>query len=298
MAFLAAAYLGILVGCDQGEHSKHSENQKLVDEGLEALKYYDYNLAGNKLSKVQPNLDKGSDSWDRITFAAAIAAWHSSPPSAHNIELASSFFQQVIDHASDAQIIALAKISLGRIYEVSDYRTDEVDLPKAQSLYREVLSSESSNDLVSEATLRLAQTYVQTLTQEGLTRAISILGNHLESYPNSNWRSVVAQYLGDIYYERLNDPKNALNYYQIALEEGFANKTKEHIYIWRMAEFAKRSDQALLSTVYSTKLVEEYPRSQYGWFALNNIRRYNEANPDDSVPLPEMRNAFLEGVGQ
>lgn len=295
----AIGLFGCLVVAGCGDSAVKLEKQeRLIEEGLLALQYYDYNLAETKLSEVQSKLPESSERWVEVTFATAVAAWHSSPPSASSTEHAKALFEEIVERANDPSVIALAKLNLARIAEVSDYLNDPVDISRAQQLYQEVMAMDPGGEYGSEATLRLAQTYVQSLTHEGVQEAIQTLEKYLNDYPNSKWRNVVAQYLGDLYIERLNDPAKALSNYQIALESGFANATREHIYVWRMAQLAKQSGDELLGAEYCQKLIREYPRSQFGWFAANQIREYNETHPDAPVELPDLQNAFKVGVAQ
>ncbi|WPJ95841.1 hypothetical protein SH580_20705 [Coraliomargarita algicola] len=277
-----------LTGCNDSSQSQ----EDTVEAGFEALKYYDYNLAETKFNQAQSDLSPDDQEWTKITFSAAIASWHSSPPSGTSIDHAQSLFEEIVEKSEDAQVVAMAKVNLARIAEVADFPNDTVDLAKAQSLYEEVMTSAEGTDIAAEATMRLAQTHVQSLTEDGVQRAISLLENFLKNNPDSAWQSVAAQYLGDLYFERLADPAAALKAYQIAEAAGFANDTKAHIYIWRMSRFARLAGDQRLSAEYCKQLVENFPRSQYGWVAVKSIKEYNEAHPENAMAVPSIQNAF------
>lgn len=288
IAACCASSLVWLAGCGQQTDSK----ELAIQEGLEALQYYDYNLAETKLSKVQPLLDPGSERWIEITFATAVAAWHSSPPSQPSTELAQDLFESILEAGASPQVTALAMINLARIAEVADYPRDPVELETARRLYAAVIEKFPDTAIAGEATLRLAQTYAQELDHSGVEKAIQQLTDYLEQHPESEWRSVIAQYRGDLYIERLNEPTLALESYQLAEASGFANETKEDIYFWRMAKLAQRTGKARLAAEYYKALVENYPRSQFGWFAANEVRTYNKNFPDAPIEMPEIQNAF------
>jgi hypothetical protein len=155
---LALSSLFSTSGCG-GNATDPDEVQAIVEEAESRLKAYDFGAAFKLFSKINP-----SELNEESTYAYALSAWHSSPPSSEHLDLALSMLSELAK-SKNTELAAQALLDMARIYEVKDYSGDEVDLEKSRQLYvqaSEVVGGESS--LYYQAIMRLAQSYAQELT--------------------------------------------------------------------------------------------------------------------------------------
>lgn len=280
--------LAILPGCSSERSRDPDQIEMKLRQGEEALSFFDFNRARQLLAEVQPHLQPGSDQWVEATYALGLASWHSSPSTSAFINQAEALFEALIAARPESDFALQARIDLGRIDEIRDYRGDAVQIDRARERWREVMDLSPGTDFGYQAMLRLAQTYAQTLDFAEVQEATLIISNYLEKYPDSAWVSVAAQYLGDLYADYLDELEPALEAYQIAHQRGFANRARADLYVWRMAEFARRLDQQHLAVDYYQEILEKYPRSMFGTLARDHLREYVKQYPDSGLVVPEL----------
>ncbi|WOO41277.1 tetratricopeptide repeat protein [Rubellicoccus peritrichatus] len=288
LLFGLASLIVLLHGCGPAELSDREKND-LIESGVAALEFFDFKKAYEDLSKVRPQLEEGSKQWEEVTYGLALAAWHTSPPDGFMVGLATELFQDLINQGKSPEIIAQVRLDLGRIYEITDFPGDKVNVEKAQQEFETVMKQNPGNDYGYQGMLRLAQTYVQELDTANAEKAANLISDYIARYPESEWKSVAAQYLGDIYYMYLGDDTKALEAYKIAKAAGFPNKSSMDVYIWRMGILAERTGKDRDATDYFYEIVTEYPRSVYGTYARDRVAEYVDKHPNSGVVVPELQ---------
>lgn len=278
----------IPIGCQSPERSP-GELQNAYNRGLAALEMFDYNEAYLQLVEVQPYLSQDDPRWLEATYSFALANWHRPPPNKENIERALALFQALLREDIPDNWRTRVRLSLARIYEIKDYPDDTVDIKEARSLYEMVRQEYPAGEFGYQATLRLAQTYVQELNQDSVQEAIKLIQAQIERDPNSLWAAIAWQYMGDLYANALLDPAAALAAYQKTESLGFPNESRAHIYLYRMANWATELGQENEAVRLLTRIVTDYPRSPYGTMARDRVREYANAHPDKGITPPELQ---------
>ncbi len=287
----------LLGGCGGSSNKGFADNEARLEEAAKALTIYDFDKAYKLLTPIQDELEVGTPLWEKATYTLALAAWHKSPPDSFNLGQATELLDSLIKHGSSEDLVATARIDLGRIYEVPSYPGDTTDVEKARALYREVIETHAGDDFGYQAIMRLAQTYVQQLDEAGLEEAFRLIQVAVDDYPENPWKAVAAQYLGDLYADDLGDYAKALEAYQIAQKIGFPVRSKADIYTWRMGIFAERAGQERLAMDYFHEVVTDFPRSVYGTYARDRIATYLEEHPDSSLTVPKIGQSKIGGNG-
>ncbi|GHB98802.1 tetratricopeptide repeat protein [Cerasicoccus arenae] len=285
--------IGVIASCFAGCGSPDDPTGEALltptEKGLSALKMFDYDEAYQQLSKVQPTLAPTDPQWLEVTFAYALASWHRPPPNQRNIDQAAQLFNEMINAKVSEEWKTRAQLSLARIYEVDDYIGDKVDLAKAREIYRQVQNRYPTGDFGYQASLRLAQTYVQELEPKAIEQGIDIVREQIARDPESPWAAVAYQFLGDIYIQANGDAAAALKAYQMAEKIGFSNNSRTDAYLWRMAGWAKQIGEEPEAVRLWTHIVEEFPRSPYGTLSRDNVREYALQYPEKGITAPELK---------
>ncbi|WP_309380910.1 tetratricopeptide repeat protein [Cerasicoccus frondis] len=287
MTLIAACAL-LVGGCDAPGGSS-SDSSDAYSKGIEALEMFDFNEAYKQLSKYQPNLSPKDKNWLDATYAYAISSWHRPPPRKETIDQAVELFNELLAADIPEDWKARVRLSLGRIYEVDDYTGDSIDLEKARGFYQEVAKQYPTGELGYQATLRLAQTYVQQLNPEAIDKGVELLKQRIKQDPDSPWASLSYQYLGDLYANYYEDIAAALECYQHAEVIGFANESQAHFYLWQMSKWANQLGQQEEAVRLWTKVVEDYPRSPYGTVSRDHVRAYVNEHPESGITPPELK---------
>ena len=153
-------------------------------------------------------------------------------------------------------------LNLGRIEELSDYYQDYVDLVAARTWYQKVADKYPGQLIASEATLRIASTYIQTYEDDQILKGIDILKKWLAEYPQDELASAMWQYLGDTYFYPIEDYAKSLSCYRNAEQIGFIEKYRRGQVYWRMAVMADRFlNDREAAVEYYTKIITVAPTS-------------------------------------
>lgn len=276
-------------GCGAPERSNDNVDKSHYERGIAALKMFDFAEAYQELSIAQPEIPQTDPRWVEATYAYALASWHRPPPNPETISQAEGLFRELLDADISDDWKTRVRLSLARIYEVGDYPADVVDMVQARELYRQVQKEYPAREFGYQATLRLAQTYVQELSEESTYQAIELIKAQIERDPKSPWASTAWQYLGDLYNRALSDVPAALTAYEKAESLGFPNESRTDFYLWVMSEWALELGQQEQAVRLRTRIVEEYPRSPYGTMSRDFVRDYARTHPEKNIPTPELK---------
>lgn len=286
ITYLIACFALLAGGCHGGADRA---TDAALAKGMESLKMFDFNEAYKQLSIAQPAISRDAENWRDVTYAYALACWHKPPPRKDTTDQAVGLFNELLQTELDPEWQARVLLSLARIYEVNDYVGDVVELEKARELYREVIQANPDSPMAFEATLRLAQTYVQELDDDSIAKGMALVRAQIERNPDSPWCAVANQYLGDLYFQNNGDIANALKCYQAAEKLGFAKDSGAHFYLWRMSKWASELGQQEEAVRLWIRIVEEYPRSPNGTLARDYVRAYVEQHPESGITPPELQ---------
>jgi len=289
LAVLVIAVASLAQGCGSPERSTTQSEKSEYERGITALEMFDFQEAYLQLTRAYPDIPKSDPRWMEATYAYALASWHCPPPDPDKIEKAVGLFRELLAADIPDDWKARVRLSLARIYEVQDFSNDEIDLTAARDLYRELQKEYPAGEFGYQATLRLAQSYAQELTDESTQKAISLVSEQIERDPQSPWAPLAWQYVGTLYAEYLGDLEAGLKAYQKAESMGFVNESRAHYNLWQMAAWANELGQMDEAARIWTRIVVDYPRSPYGTVARDNVREYARNNPDKGITPPELQ---------
>lgn len=273
------------VSCEYGKLSESERNERIA-EGIFALSIFDFNNAYNSLVDAQASLPETHEDWLMVSYALAIATWHSTPPRFERIELSKDLLERIAHLEGESIMGIQARMDIARIAEVIDYPGDTKNIIEARDIYHSIMTQHSGTALGTQALLRLAEIHAEDLTPESALKAINTIESYLEINPDAEWASIAWQYLGDLYWQRFNDAGNALDAYKAADALGFANTAKTDTYLWRMGMWASQSGNMLDAVDLWSRIVSNHPRSIFGTAARDEIISYANANPTLEISIP------------
>lgn len=285
-------FLLFVSACSDGDDSGGGTQHERLEQGIDALKTFDFETAYSKLSALHLELTPADEDWAWTTYTLGVAAWHRPPPSETGIAEATNLFEALIESKPNTELAASALLDLGRIAEVVNYRGDVPDVPAAQGYYREVIEAYPDTEMSIRASLRLAQTYAQTFDPESVEEAVDLLEACLVQDPNSDWTGVIAQYIAWLEAFYLGEPEASLESYEIVRDYGFSRKAESDGYLWQYGLLAQSVGRDLLAVDIYTEIVEGYTRSVYGTVARQRIIKIAQAHPEANIEIPE-----LSGIG-
>lgn len=288
-----------LAGCG-GEPMPPTVEGKL-DKAVREVSVYSFDRARPLFNAAREQAQPNSPEWIQATFGAAVCAQHVMPASANTIAEAEELFNAVIKADPASDYAARATMNLGRIAELVDFKDDPSDLEKARAHYRRVIDAWPGKEIADEATLRLAATYVQTYDQKQVREGIAILEKHLAAAPANPLASAMWQYVGDAYFNPLEDYKAALAAYENCDRLGWMQKGREGPMYWRIAVIADRKleppDRAT-AVRYYTKIIKETPTSGKAYESQLALKRLGAPVPEielftaPSASAPATQNAM------
>jgi tetratricopeptide (TPR) repeat protein len=279
----ALAALLLLVACGPRQLSPEERGARL-EQGLELLAIFDFEGALRHFTVAFPQLPEDDPRWPEFGYAAALAYAHTSPPRRERIEAAAAILTEVGTRSGIGDLAVQARLELARLSEV-----DLGDHARARRLYQEIFEERQGDFYGYQALLRLAGTYVQELTEESVRRAVQLVEEQLERFPESEWTGTAGVYLATLYSNYLREPAGALRAYQVAMEAGFPNRPQADVYVWQMAHLARELGEDELAVRYYQLLVREYPRSVMTTLARDRVAEYAVAHPEAGIEVPELQ---------
>jgi tetratricopeptide (TPR) repeat protein len=234
---------------------------QLLQKATEQVAFFDWDKARSLYQSAMDRAEAGSDQWQSAAFGLAVTLQQETPADAGAIAQAGDLYRKLADGKLDSRFAARSLMNLGRIAEVRDFYGDVPDLPAARECYSQVIDRFAAAPIASEATLRLAGSYVQTFKAADLQKGADILLDWLKDHPADPLASGMWQYTGDAYFY-LQNYRASLDAYIKADAIGWMDRGNEGPILWRMAVLADRyvHDPATAGRYY-TKIITDAPYS-------------------------------------
>jgi tetratricopeptide (TPR) repeat protein len=234
---------------------------ELLEKATEQVTFFDWDKARSLYQAAMDRAESQSDPWQSAVFGLAVALQQATPANAGAIARAGDLYQKLADEKLGSRFAARSLMNLGRMAEVRDFYGDQPDLPAARGYYAQVIARFPHDEIASEATLRLAGSYVQTFKPEDLKKGADILENWLAAHPADPFASGMWQYTGDAHFY-LGGDRAALDAYVKADALGWMDPGNEGPILWRMAVLADRrlNDPATAGRYY-TRIITDVPYS-------------------------------------
>ncbi|MEM1060236.1 MAG: hypothetical protein AAGK14_13410 [Verrucomicrobiota bacterium] len=292
---IGAALLASLAGCGSATMELSEEQaKKQLDQGLEAIAIFDYGKALTLLQPVPAALPVGSREWQKATFALASSLRYYQPVRGEYVLQSVELYELLLAEGDDPVIRGMTQIELGRIFEISDFPGDEVDLEKGRDYYRAVIEERPAPGLANEAVLRLGNSLVKEFTRpEEVEAGIALVRGYLEEYPDNAQNAVMWQFIAMAEDMVRNDPAAALDAYDEAKALGFAVPSKADNYLWIMVRLAKQTGDDRRLVRYCQATLRDTPRSAHGTLARLELERLQKKHPDWDIEIPR-RATFLD----
>lgn len=279
-----------LSSCERRETEQPdaAEIDKILARAVEEISYFSFGRGYKLFEEVKDQAMVGSDQWQQAVYGAAVCAGQISPATKPKIEESKNLYLLLLESNPDSKFAPRAMLNLGRIEELSDYHEDHVDLASARDWYQKVVDKCPAQLIASEATLRIAGTYIQTYEQDQIIKGIGILEKWLSEHLRDELSSAMWQYLADTYFYPLEEYAKSLSCYRKADEIGFIENYRRGQVYWRMAAMADRFLNDRTSAVeYYTKIITLTPNSGKACEAQLALERL-------AAPVPKME--FLENL--
>lgn len=276
-------YCMLFIGCMSihvsGEHPDHAVSNHLI-AAVENIEYIDFEKAAMEFRKAKDGAAKGSEQWQKAVYGLGVCLWQKKPSTEASTNEAAELFQLLLSESPDSCYAARTMMNLGRIAELSDYYQDKMDLAGAREWYQKVVVKWAEEPIGSEATLRIAATYIQTYDESQVKRGIAIIEKWLKAKPTNEFATIMWQYLGDTYFYPLKNYARSLECYEKADEIGFVEKGREGAIYWRMAVMAERYLKNREKAVkYYTKIISVVPTSGKAYESQLALKRLGAPVP-------------------
>jgi tetratricopeptide (TPR) repeat protein len=237
-------------------------------QAWENIQLYDFEKAIPQFRSLQEQNKIGSPKWIEATFGLALSLHHKTPPAKEAIEEARKLYLLLGDKYSTVPCAARALMNAGRIDELRDYYQDKIDLDSARKLYRKVIEKYKNEPIVSEAVLRLAQSYTNTFKKEEILEGIKIMQDWLKDHPNDPLAGLMHLLMADMNYYPLLNYKQAVTDYIRADELKSLEPGQEGYAYWRIALLAqKKLNDKSIAVKYYTKIIKDTPTFVKGYQA-------------------------------
>jgi len=257
--------------------------EALLLAGTTKLSSRNFEAAHEIFDRVIKETATGTEPWAHAVFGAAVCAHHWSPTTEKRNREAERLYRLLLEKRTDSRYAPRSALSLGRLAELRDYYEDPVDLDGARHWYQRVIDDWPDLPISGEATLRLAATFVQTYDAEQVRHGAELLETWLETREHEPLAAGMWQYLGDTYFNPLEDHKTSLRCYRKAEAIGFLDSNNVGTLFWRMAILAERFlEDRDLAVEYYGKVIRSGAASGKGYQAQLALERLG-------APVPELR---------
>ena len=256
--------------------------QVLVDAATE-VSYLSFDRALPLFVQAGKVTTEGSADWQKAIFGQAVCLQQIAPATPDRLAAATKLYKVLIEKYPTGPCAPQSMMALGRIDELVDYLGDAPKRSAARQWYEMVRqTSGDASDLASEATFRIAATYIQEMDGDSVKKGISILTEWLKGHPKNALASAMWQYAGDSYLYPLVDYGQALDCYIKADAVGLLDKGREGPTYWRMANLADRVGRNDVAITFYTKIIEKTPTSGKAYEAQLALKRLG-------APVPEIQ---------
>ena len=268
------------MACSKGAHTEDTVTKPPLDSGIEALRAFDFNRSYELFQHMYATSSHEDKDWPLITYNYGISAWLRTPTTAEDVTLATKLLSSVTEQYPDSIYSAVALLDLGRISEVSDFRGDPTDVTQARIYYQRVRTEFPNSEMSTRATLFLAQTYAQTLEQDNIYKAISMLEACILQETNEKWIGVLALYLGELYNSYLKQPENAVDPLMLAFKSGLPRPSSADSHLWTIGMLAEKAGRDSVALEAYRRIINDYPRTVFRSVSQERIRNIQMKHPD------------------
>lgn len=258
-------------------------HQDPMKQAWEYVQYYEFEKAIPLFRAVRSEGEVGSAKWIEATFGLAMSLQHRTPPDADSVREARGLYLDLADRCPKAACVPRAILNAARIDELRDYYQDVIDLKSARALYRRVIQDYPTDPIVSEAVLRLAQSYIITMKPEEIQEGIKIIRDWLKDHPNDRLAGLMYLMLGDIYFAPLEQYDESVKAFIKADELKSLEPGQEGFIYWRIARLAhKKLNDRATAIKYYTKIITDTPTFAKGYESQLALKELG-------APVPPLR---------
>lgn len=251
------------LGCSQPSEESQVSKQDTLEAGLAALRVFDFEQSYETFQQLSASVQKEDEMWPLVTYSHAISAWLKTPTTAEGVAEAVRLLDLLSQEKPKSTYTASALLDLGRITEISNFRGDTPDVVTARRYYERVRTEFPNSEMAIRATLFLAQTYAQTLNPADIHKAIDLLDACLQDPANAAWVGLIAQYVGVLYEQYLDQPQKAIDPYMQAAQAGLARHADTDSVLWHIGVLAQRAGRDQLAAQAYAQIIRDYPRTVY-----------------------------------
>ena len=271
-------------GC--GDQAKTLDANAEIAAGTEQCLRYNFDLAAGNFTRARAASAPGSAEYAQATLGLAVAIHHKVPLNAKRInEQAVPLYEEAFAKGGTSLVAARAALSRGRAAEERDEKDDPVDLDTARTWYQKVIDGWAGEAIAGEATLRLAESYIQTLKPDDVRKGVTLAEARATSHPTQPWSGSLWQQAGDACWIILHDRDNAIRCLVKAEQAGLPDPARGWITIWRVATLAEDAGQKDLAIEHYRNIVIKFPSSGKAWEAQERLRALGVEPPTIRPPL-------------
>lgn len=258
------------------------------------LAYQQFDKAYKAFRKVHQDMPVSDPQWPLVTYSMAHAQWHRTPASAQTVSDARSLFESILTKQPDSDIVPRARMSLGRLHELSDHAGDEIDLAAAESQYDQVMADYPDQPIIHEAAFRKAGVIFKRWQEDPQApiRSCEYLVQWLQKYPDNPFASGMWQTIGFVQWSFLRNAETALAAYLRADELGLQDTINAGRTFWTIATLAEQTGKLETAVKFHRKIVIETPRSGRAYESRLVLKRLKAENPSMSIDVPPLQDQF------
>lgn len=273
-----------LVGC--GGPAKPVDAKAEIAAGAEQCLRYSFDVAAADFTRARAIATPGSEEWLQATLGLAVALHHEVPLSAKRIsEEAAPLYEEAFTKGGRSLVAARAAIGRGRVAEERDEKDDPVDIDTARLWYQKVVDGWPEDPIAGEATLRLAESYIQTLEPELARKGAELAEARATAHPAEAWAGSLWQQAGDAWWIVLQDRDQAIRCLMKAEEAGLPDPARGWITLWRIATLAEAGGKRDIAIEHFRNIVIKFPSSGKAWEAQEHLRAFGVEPPVMRPPL-------------
>jgi tetratricopeptide (TPR) repeat protein len=233
----------------------------------------------------------GSAEWLDATLGLAVCLHHGQPDVPYEKQRAAELYEEILAVEGEPREKPLALLYRARLADEIDYHRDEPDLEQAEALYRRLMESYPKHPLAQEAALHVAQLRIYKTEKADARAAATEFRTWVEAHPGNPLESIQWLALAGAHNSVFNDPAAALEACKQAEAAGLPRMMRRDQFLWTTATFAERAGDRATARRYFARIIEEEPRSSYGYEAQLRIRKLGGDPPPLSDPYADTTTA-------